>query len=61
VLTLPGGTAWKVTGGTLTVTDVGEADDGATAVPGTIEIKCQTPTGEKTLQGTFAVKGHTWG
>ena len=61
VLTLPGGTAWKVTGGTFTVTEVGEADDGATAVKGTIEIKCQTPSGEKAVSGTFAVKGHTWG
>jgi hypothetical protein len=50
-----------VTGGSFTVTEVGEGADGGTAVSGTIEIKCQTPTGEKTLQGTFAVNGHTRG
>jgi hypothetical protein len=60
-LTLPGGTPWKVTGGSFTVTELVSDDEDAMALKGRIEIKCETPTGERTLQGTIAVRGHTWG
>jgi hypothetical protein len=60
-LTLPGKAPLKVLGGTFTVEKRREGFDAKTPLSGRIEIKCQTPQGEKTYKGTFAVKGTTWG
>jgi len=60
-LTLPGQPAYPVTGGSITVAEIGEDIDAKTPLSGRIEIQCQTPQGEKTFRGTFAVNGTTWG
>jgi hypothetical protein len=60
-LTLPDGTKLKVLGGTFTTEKISEDFDAETPLSGKIELNCETPTGPKTYQGTFAVKGTTWG
>lgn len=60
-LTLPGQAAMKVSGGTFTVEKFSEGFDAKTPLNGRIEIKVESPDGEKTYCGTFTVKGTTWG
>lgn len=60
-ITLPGLGTVQVTGGQFRVEKFYEGDGSNTPLTGLIEIKIQTPTGEKTLTGKFSVMGSTWG
>ncbi|MGQ0633304.1 MAG: hypothetical protein ACT4QC_01735 [Planctomycetaceae bacterium] len=60
-LMLLGHPTWPVLGGSFTVEQVGKGLNRQTPLNGTIEIRCDTPEGEKTYRGTFAVKGTTFG
>jgi hypothetical protein len=60
-ITLPGKPAANVVGGTFTVEKFEEGWDAKTPLTGRIELKLATPEGEKSVSGTFAVLGTTWG
>jgi hypothetical protein len=61
-LLLPGGAGQAlVESGTFTVNKVGKGSDAKTPVAGTVTLKLRTAGGEKTVTGTFKVRGTTWG
>jgi hypothetical protein len=60
-ITLPGKPAANVVGGTFTVEKFDAGWDAKTPLTGRIELQLATPDGEKTIRGTFAVLGTTWG
>jgi hypothetical protein len=58
---VPGLEIERVLGGTLTIRDVQPAYDGQTPLRGDMELRVQTPQGEKTLKGALSVVGITYG
>ena len=59
-LMLSGGQV-MVDGGAFVVTSIGKNEDAKTPLTGSISLKLRTPSGEKTVKGTFKVRGTTWG
>ena len=61
-LILPGGGQALVEGGSFIVNRVGKGQDAKTPIAGTVTLKLRTPGGaERTVNGTFKVRGTTWG
>lgn len=61
VLTVPGVGQFRVVGGSFTVERIEPGWNGETPLIGRIELRVRAATGEKSLNGTFAVKAMTWG
>lgn len=60
VLTVPGIGQFRVVGGQFTVDDVQPGRNGLTPLTGRIELRVRAARGQKSLNGTFAVKAMTW-
>jgi hypothetical protein len=60
-LTLPESGPTTVEGGSLVVDQIGQGDDARTPLSGKVQLRLKTPSGERTVNGTFKVKGTTWG
>ena len=60
-LTVPGLGQALVEGGSFTVNKIGKGVDAKTPLHGTLTLKLKTAGGERTVNGTFKVRGTTWG
>ena len=61
-LVVPGlGEALVEDGSTFTVNKVGKGADAKTPLRGTVTLKLKTAAGPRTVNGTFKVRGTTWG
>ncbi len=61
-LIVPGlGQALVEDGSSFVVNKIGKGVDAKTPLRGTVTLKLKTPGGERTVNGTFKVRGTTWG
>ena len=58
---LPGVGQALVEGGAFVVNKVGRNGDAKTPLRGTVTLQLKTPAGDRTVKGTFKVRGTTWG